>query len=170
MQKFERQNQDLAISIYGWSEKHLIPIRIAPKTDRKLIRLLLISGVDPITKEDAQYYCLIKGREGLGRLAGYTTKHERRLYVCDWCVSHRTHDPKIDAKYMEDCAGINNPPQSASTPEEGKNIYGFKRYIRQMDVPFIAIVDAECFTKKVKQKQGAHTEAIQEHEPASFDY
>src|SRR5271154_1304937 len=86
MQKFERQNQDLAISIYGWSEKRLIPIRIASKTNRKLICLLLISGVDPMTKEDAQHYCLIKGREGLGRLADYTTKHKKRLYICDWCV------------------------------------------------------------------------------------
>ena len=55
-------------------------------------------------------------------------------------------------------------------PEKGKNIYGFKRPNRQMNVTHIAIVDAECFTKKVKEQRGSSTEAIQKHEPASFDY
>jgi len=102
IKKFEKQNPDISVSIYGWSEKELIPIRIATKSKvhdkcnhkegncqpRKLIRLLLITGDDPKTGEPAQHYCLIQGRDGLGKLAGYTTKHKEKLYVCDYCVSH----------------------------------------------------------------------------------
>ena len=32
MEKFEKQNPAISVSIYGWSEKELIPIRIAPKS------------------------------------------------------------------------------------------------------------------------------------------
>ncbi|CAG8856988.1 11634_t:CDS:2, partial [Gigaspora margarita] len=32
MEKFEKQNLTISVSIYGWSEKELIPIRIAPKS------------------------------------------------------------------------------------------------------------------------------------------
>ncbi|CAG8854525.1 15555_t:CDS:1, partial [Gigaspora margarita] len=77
MEKFKKQNPDLSISIYGWSEKKLIPIRIAPKSKvhdrckhkegncqpRELIQLLLITGDDPKTGEPVQYYCLIQGRD-----------------------------------------------------------------------------------------------------------
>ncbi|CAG8658858.1 5030_t:CDS:2, partial [Dentiscutata heterogama] len=125
IEKFEKQNLSISVSIYGWSEKELIPIRIASKSKvynrynhkeencqpRKLIRLLLITRENPKTGEPFQHYCLIQGREGLGKLAGYTTKHNGRLYVCDYCVSHQTQDPKIDAQYMKDCEGINTPVQ-----------------------------------------------------------
>ncbi|CAG8604111.1 701_t:CDS:2, partial [Paraglomus occultum] len=184
MEKFEKQNPDLSVSIYGWSEKNLIPIRIAPKSKvhdrckheegdcqpRKLIQLLLITGNDPKTGEPAQHYCLIQGRDGLGKLAGYTTKHHNKLYVCDWCVSHRTHDLELDAKHMEDCAGINNPPQRTEMPKEGKNIYKFKRIERMMDAPFTCYVDTEGFTQKINENRGTNTTAIQEHKPAGLDY
>ena len=32
MEKFEKQNPGISVSIYGWSEKKLLPIRIAPRT------------------------------------------------------------------------------------------------------------------------------------------
>ena len=67
MEKFEKQNLDISVSIYGWSEKELIPIRIVPKSKvynrcnhnekncnlRKLICLLLITGEDSTTGEPA---------------------------------------------------------------------------------------------------------------------
>ena len=184
MEKFEKQNPAISVSIYGWSEKNLIPIRIAPKSKvhdrcnhkegdcqpRKLIRLLLITGDDPKTGEPAQHYCLIQGRDGLGKLAGYTTKHNGKLYVCDYCVSHRTHDPKIDARHMEDCEDINTPVQRTVMPEEGKNIYKFRRYERMLDVPFTCTADAETLSTLIEKNQGSKTTAIQEHKVISFDY
>ncbi|CAG8855158.1 22004_t:CDS:1, partial [Gigaspora margarita] len=142
MEKFEKQNPAISVSIYGWSEKELIPIRIAPKSKVhnrynhkvgncqpcELIRLLLITGDDPKTEEPAQHYCLIQERDGLEKLARYTTKHCQKLYVCDYCISHRTHDPKIDAQHMEDCKGINTPVQRTVMPSLEKNIYKFRRY------------------------------------------
>ncbi|CAG8588066.1 7999_t:CDS:2 [Acaulospora morrowiae] len=163
MEKFEKQNPDISVSIYGWSEKELIPIRIAPKSKvhdrcnhkeghcrpRKLIRLLLITGDDPNTGKSAQHYCLIQGRDGLGKLVGYTTKHNGKLYVCDYCVSHRTHDLKIDAQHMEDCERINNPAQKTVMPEEA---------------------DIETLATIIEKSQGSKTTAIQEHKVISFDY
>ncbi|CAG8484849.1 17213_t:CDS:10, partial [Cetraspora pellucida] len=121
IKKFEKQNLSILVSIYRWSEKKLIPIRIASKFKvhnrcnhkegncqlYKLIRLLLITEEDPETGEPSQYYCLIQEKEELEKLAGYTTKHNSRLYVCDYCVSHQTHDPKIDAQHIKNCKGIN---------------------------------------------------------------
>ncbi|KAF0555056.1 gastrula zinc finger protein xlcgf46.1: PROVISIONAL [Gigaspora margarita] len=92
IEKFEKQNLSISVSIYGWSEKELIPIRIASKSKLhnrcnhkegncqpcKLIRLLLITGDDPKTREPSQHYCLIQGREGLGKLARFMTKHNGR--------------------------------------------------------------------------------------------
>ncbi|CAG8854562.1 40585_t:CDS:2, partial [Gigaspora margarita] len=43
--------------------------------------------------ELSQHYCLIQGRDGLGKLAGYTTKHN-------------------------DCEGINTPVQRTEMPKE----------------------------------------------------
>ncbi|KAF0470260.1 DNA polymerase [Gigaspora margarita] len=111
MEKFEKQNPSISVSIYRWSEKELIPIRIASKSNvhnrcnhkegncqpRKLIRLLLITGDDPETGEPSQHYCLILGREGLGKLAGYMTKHNGRLYVCDYCSKERHSNGKTKA-------------------------------------------------------------------------
>ncbi|CAG8650033.1 6332_t:CDS:2 [Paraglomus brasilianum] len=109
MKKFEKQNPAISVSIYGWSEKELIPIRIAPKS-------------------------------------------------------------KIDAQHMEDCEGINTPVQRTGMPKEGKNTYKFKRIERMMDAPFTCYVDAEGFTKKINEKRGTNTTAIQEHEPSGLDY
>ncbi|KAF0437758.1 DNA polymerase [Gigaspora margarita] len=154
IEKFEKQNLSISVSIYEWSEKELIPIRIASKSKVhnrcnhkegncqpcKLIRLLLISEDDPETGEPSQHYCLIQGREGLGKLARYTPKHNSRLYVCDYCISHRTHDPKIDAQHMKDSA------------------------------PFTCISDAETLSTLIEKNQESKMTAIQEHKVISFDY
>ncbi|CAG8665834.1 7515_t:CDS:1 [Dentiscutata heterogama] len=184
MEKFEKQNSDISVSIYGWSEKELIPKRIASKSkvhDRcnhkkrncqpcKLIRLLLITGDDPKTGEPAQHYCLIQGRDRLGKLARYTIKHKGKLYVCDYCVSHRTYDSKIDAQHIEDCEEINTPVQRTVIPKEGKNIYKFRRQERMLDVPFDCTADAETLSIQIKKNQGSKTIAIQEHKVIGFDY
>ncbi|CAG8771856.1 1090_t:CDS:2, partial [Racocetra fulgida] len=149
--KIEEDNSEID---YKESEKKLIPIRIASKSKvhnrfnhkegnyqpRKLIRLLLITGNDSETEEPSQHYCLIQGRDRLGKLAGYTTKHNRRLYVYDYCVSHQTHDPKIDAQHMKDYT------------------------------PFTCIADAETLSTLIEKNQGSKTTAIQEHKVISFDY
>ncbi|CAG8660570.1 4927_t:CDS:2, partial [Racocetra persica] len=147
MEKFEKQNLSISVSIYRWSEKKLIPIRIASKSKvhnrcnhkeencqpRKLIRLLLITGDDPKTGELSQHYCLIQGREGLKKLAGYKTKHNGRLYVYNYCVSHQIYDFKIDAQHMKDS-------------------------------------DAETLSTLIEKNQELKTIAIQEHKVISFDY
>src|SRR6185312_6063378 len=46
----------------------------------------------------------------------------------------------------------------------------FKRIERMMDAPFTCYVDAEGFTKKINEKRGTNTTAIQEHEPSGLDY
>ncbi|CAG8480830.1 5063_t:CDS:2, partial [Paraglomus occultum] len=107
-----------------------------------------VSWYTPHLGEPAQHYCLIQGRDGLGKLAGYTTKHCRKLYVCDYCVSHRTHDPKIDAQHMEDCEGINTPVQRTEMPKE----------------------DSETLSELKEKNQGSKTTAIQEHKVISFNY
>ncbi|CAG8614271.1 4229_t:CDS:2, partial [Dentiscutata heterogama] len=68
----------------------------------KWIEQQIIKRNDPKTGEPAQHYFLIQGRDGLGKLAGYTTKHKDKLYVCDYYVSHQTHNSKIDAQHIED--------------------------------------------------------------------
>ncbi|CAG8736877.1 36798_t:CDS:1 [Racocetra persica] len=98
------------------------------------------------------------------------TKHNGRLYVCDYCVSHRTHNPKIDAQHMKDCEGINIPVQRTVMLLVGKNIYKFRRYERMLDAPFICIADAETLSTLIEKNQGSRTKAIQEHKVISFDY
>ncbi|CAG8833220.1 31244_t:CDS:2, partial [Gigaspora margarita] len=150
------------------SEKELIPIRIAPKSkvyDRCNHK---VGNCQP--QEPAQHYCLIQGRNGLGKLAGYTTKYCQKLYVCYYCVSHQTHDPKIDAQHMEDCEGINTPVQRTVMPSLEKNIYKFRRYEQMLDAPFTCTADAETLSTLIKKNQGSKTIAIQEHKVISFDY
>ncbi|CAG8847166.1 38484_t:CDS:2, partial [Gigaspora margarita] len=124
---------------------------------QELICLLLITGDDPKTEEPAQHYCLIQGRDGLGKLAGYTTKHHRKLYVCDYC-------------HMEDCKGINILVQRTEMPKEGKNIYKFRQYERMLDAPFTCTADAETLSTLIEKNQGSKMTAIQEHKVISFDY
>ncbi|CAG8854762.1 7851_t:CDS:1, partial [Gigaspora margarita] len=125
---------------------------------------------DHKTGEPSQHYCLIQGRDGLEKLAGYTTKYNGKLYVCDYCVSHRTHDSKIDAQHMEDCEGINTPVQRTEMPKEGKNIYKFRRYEQMLDAPFTCTADTETLSTLIKKNQGSKMIAIQEYKVISFDY
>ncbi|CAG8630020.1 2791_t:CDS:10, partial [Gigaspora margarita] len=109
IEKFEKQNLAISVSIYKW-------------------------------RELAQHYCLIQERDSLEKLAGYTTKHYQKLYVCNYCISYRTHEPKIDAQHMDDCKRINTPVQRTAMPSLEKNIYKFRRYKRILDAPFISIL------------------------------
>ena len=52
--KFEKQNPNICINVFGYENKNVYPLRISKYTDRKTINLLLIDD------DDKQHYCCIK--------------------------------------------------------------------------------------------------------------
>ncbi|CAG8816118.1 39596_t:CDS:2, partial [Gigaspora margarita] len=119
MEKFEKQNLSISVSIYKWSEKELIPIRIASKSKvynrcnhkegncqpHKLIRLLLITKDDPETEEPSQHYSdaetfstLIEKNQGSKMIA----IQEHKVISFDYIIRRSNSKTKAPVKIRGD--------------------------------------------------------------------
>ncbi|CAG8696438.1 18479_t:CDS:2, partial [Racocetra fulgida] len=96
------------ISLQEAKKEYLEVLRILKSILQFYQTNIISSGCELL---DNHYKVEIKKEKGLEELAGYMTKHNSKLYVCDYCVSYQTHDSKIDAQHMKDCEGINTPVQ-----------------------------------------------------------
>ena len=66
--KFEKQNPNISITVFGYEEKSVYPLRNSNNTDREhKIRLMLIE------KDGVKHYCLVKNPSRL--LSSQTSNH-----------------------------------------------------------------------------------------------
>ena len=78
--KFEKQNPTISITVFGYKEKGVHPLRNSDNMDREhKIRLMLIE------KDGVQHYCLVKNVSRL--LSSQVSKHKEKSYFCDRCLN-----------------------------------------------------------------------------------
>ena len=168
--RFEKQNLDISISVLGYSkDERIYPLRISKYTKSKkederkhnIVLLLIKNG-------DNSHYCYVKNLSAL--LSSQVNKHKSKLYFCLNCLSGYDDLEKLE-KHKEYCSEeesikINMPP-----PE---SFIKFKNSLYSERAPFAIYADFESIVKPLDtckpDPKKSYTLKYQKHEPVSFVY
>ena len=168
--RFEKQNPDISISILGYSkDERIYPLRISKYTKSKkeeerkynIVLLLIKNG-------DNSHYCYVKNLSAL--LSSQVNKHSHKLYFCLNCLNGYDNPEKLE-QHKEYCSEsesikINMPP-----PE---TYLKFKNFLYSERAPFAVYADFESIVKPLDtcepDPNKSYTKKYQKHEPVSFVY
>ena len=75
--KFEKQNENISINIFGFEENQLFPLYITKQKKELHINLLLYSN------DEQKHYCLIRN---MSRLLNSLNRYNGVMYYCDYCL------------------------------------------------------------------------------------
>ena len=168
--RFERQNPDISISIFGYTrEDKIYPLKISKYTKSKKenekkhnINLLLIKN------GDNSHYCLIKNISAL--LTSQVNNHKSKSYYCFNCLNFYNDPEKLEIhkEYCseKDTVKINMPPPNS--------FLKFNNFHYSEKAPFAIYADFECLVKPIDNCKPnsniSYTNKYQKHEPVSFVY
>ena len=161
--KFEKQNPAISITVLGYEGKRVYPLRNSTNTDRDYNIILML-----IEEGGVKHYCLVKSIERLLSSQASNDKRKRYFYLrcfnSFWCQKalnkHKEYCNEYEAVKIE-------------LPKKG-TMLEFKNYHRLEKVPFLVYADFESFIKpldtRVPNPEGSYTSQYQKHEPSSFCY
>ena len=162
--KFERDNSEVSINVFGYEEKEIYPLRITPSRGRRHhVNLLLL------TTDDRKHYCLIKN---MSRLLSSLTKHKARSFYCDYCL-HRFCEERLLTEHVPHCSPYGEQRIRLPTKEKEK-VMCFKNYTYCHKVPFAIYADFESFIVPCHRcdapphTSSTTTESL--HLPSGFSY
>ena len=168
--RFEKQNLDISISVLGYSkDEKIYPLRISKFTkvkkedERKhnIVLLLIKNG-------DNSHYCYVKNESAL--LSSQVNSHGHKRYFCLNCLNGYDTPEKLE-KHKEYCGEeesikINMPPPDTYIK--------FKNYLYSERAPFAIYADFESLVKPLDtcepNPNKSYTLKYQKHEPVSFVY
>ena len=161
--KFERQNPSISITVFGYESKRVYPLRNSNNTNREHDVILIL-----IEEEGVNHYCLVKNVSRL--LSSQVSNHKEKHHFCLRCLnSFWTH--KSLNKHLEYCG--NHEAVKINMPEKG-TMLKFKNYYKGEKVPFIIYADFESCIKSIHtcdlNPENSYTKQYQKHEPISFYY
>ena len=163
--KFEKQNPNISISVLGFNEKDKVhPLRNSEHVYNREHNIILLL----IERDGVKHYCLVKN---LSRLTSkQVSAHKEGTYTCLRCLNpFWTH--KSLEKHLEYCR--NHEAVKINMPEKG-TILRFKHHERSEKVPFIIYADTEALIKEMHNcdpnPQNSYTKKYQKHKPISFSY
>ena len=168
--RFEKQNPDISISVLGYSkDERIYPLRISKFTKSKKederkhnITLLLIKN------GDNSHYCLINNLSRL--LTSQVNNHKGKLYFCLNCLNAYDKPEKLN-KHKEYCSENENVKINMPPPE---TYLKFKNFLYSERAPFAIYADFECYNKPIHTNtpdpNKSYTKKLTKHEPASFVY
>ena len=161
--KFENQNPTISITVFGYEEKGVCPLRNSANTDREHNIILIL-----IEEEGVNHYCLVKNVSRL--LSSQVSNHKEKHHFCVRCLNaFWTH--KSLNKHLEYCG--KHEAVKINMPEKG-TMLKFKNYHRGERVPFVIYADFESCIKSIHtcdlNPESSYTKQYQKHEPISFDY
>ena len=138
--RFDRQNEGIAVNLFGLKDTKVYPLRISEMKNREEDGKLIIDFL--MIKEGNQHYCLIKN---IGRLLSkQVTKRDGSFFFCRRGLSHFPSEKKL-AIHDRRCS--NNEAGPIVMPEvndEGIIPYiKFKNHNRFVRVPFVIYDDFE---------------------------
>lgn len=109
--KLEKQNQGLAIKVFGLENGDLTILWISDKSKAiKRINLMLVMD------GQKSHCCWIKD---MGRLLNRKTKNRDEQFYCDICLSRFTKE-RVLKTHQELCEGVNGRPTRIEMPKKGK--------------------------------------------------
>ena len=135
--KFEKQNQTICITVFGYNRKIIYPLRNSNNTDREhKIRLMLIE------EDGVKHYCLVKN---LSRLSSsQVSKHKEKYHFCDRCLISFWCEKSLN-NHQEYCS--EHEAVKIEMPDK-ETILKFKNYSRSIKVPFMIYADTESLTNR----------------------
>ena len=161
--KFEKQNPTISITVLGYEGKSVYPLRNSVNMDRDYDIILML-----IEEGGVKHYCLVKSINRL--LSSQASNDKRKRYFClrcfnsFWCQKAlNTHE-----EYCNEYEAV-----KIQLPKKG-TMLEFKNYHRLEKVPFLVYADFESFIKPLDtcelNSEGSYTKQYQKHEPSSFCY
>src|SRR6218665_3123226 len=163
--KFERNNTNVNINVFGYGNKIIFPIYVSNQrdiTNTNVVELLLISD------GERKHYCLIKNFNRL--IALRTAKSHNSMHYCRRCLIGYRNTVALN-KHSEYCS--QHAAQKIELPQPG-TMLSFKNYNRSMRVPFIVYADFESFIKPIDTCQPdpslSYSHTHQKHIHSSFCY
>ena len=163
LNKFENQNPTISITVFGYKEKGVHPLRNSDNIYREhKIRLMLTE------KNGVLHYCLVKNVSRL--LSSQVSKHNGKKYLCDRCLNPFWCEQSLN-KHLKYCS--NHEAVKIEMPKKGV-ILKFKNYYKGEKVPFMIYADTESLIKSLQtcepSPQSSYTKKYQKHVPISFSY
>ena len=163
LNKFEKQNTNISITVLGYEGKNVYPLRNRVNTDRDHNIILML-----IEKDGVKHYCLVKNISRL--LSSQATKGKRKEYFCLRCLNPFWCEKSLN-EHQEYCKEYE--AVKIEMPKK-ETILKFKNYHRREKVPFIISADFESFIKPMQScepnPESSYTKQYQKHEPSSFCY
>ena len=163
LNKFEKQNPSIPITVFGYEGKSVYPLRNSVNTGRDYDIILML-----IEEGGVKHYCLVYSIERL--LSSQVLKGEIKEYFCLNCFN-RFPSEKFLNKHKEYCN--EHKAIKIKLPEEG-TMLKFKNHDRREKVSFIVYADFECFIKPIQScdtdDKESYTKQYQKHEPSSLCY
>ena len=168
--RFEKQNPDISISVLGYSkDERIYPLRIskytkAKKEDGRKYNIVLLL----IKKGDNSHYCLINNLSAL--LSSQVNNHSHKLYFCLNCLNGYDDPEKLE-KHKEYCSEEESIKINMPKPD---TYIKFKNYLYSERAPFAIYADFESILKPLDtckpNPNKSYTHKYQKHEPLSFVY
>ena len=161
--KFEKQNPTISITVLGYEEKSVYPLIISDNTDREHNIILML-----IEQDEVKHYCLVKS---LSRLLSFqVSRHDGKKYFCLRCLNSFNNQEAFD-KHEEYCGKYE--AVKINMPKKG-TMLKFKNYHRSEKVPFIIYADFEYSIEPIQtcdlNPESSYTKQYQKHKPISFFY
>ena len=163
LNNFEKQNPTISITVLGYEENRVYPLRNSANTDRDHNILIML-----IEKDGVKHYCLVKS---LSRLhTSQVPKNNGNHHFCLRCLNPFWCEKALN-KHKEYCNEYE--AIKIELPKKG-TMFKFKNYHRSEKVPFIVFADFECYVKPMQScepnPESSYTKQYQKHEPFSFCY
>ena len=163
--RFEKQNPDISISVLGYSEDELIyPLRISKKEDERKNNIVLLL----IKDGDNSHYCYVKNLSAL--LSSQVNNHDHKLYFCLNCLNGYDTPEKLE-KHKDYC---NEKESIKINMPEPDTFIKFKNFVHSEKAPFVIYADFESLLKPIDScnpdPNKSYTNKYNKHEPVSFVY
>ena len=163
--RLERQNENLAINVFGWENERVIVHRISEKGgETPRINLML-------TKQgENTHYSYVKR---LTALLYDQNRHNESKHFCERCLHGYTTIDLLE-RHKPECKGLLKSPTRTEMPKQGENKMAFKNFYKQMKAPYVVYADFECVLKKIDtcgpDNKKSFTIKTEKHEPCGFSY
>ena len=134
LNKFEKQNPTISITVLGYERKGVYPLRNSDCMGREYNIILML-----IEERGVKHYYLVKSKERL--LSSQTTNGKRKQHFCLRCLNPFWCEETL-SKHKEYCGEYETV--KIELPEKG-TMLKFKNYHISEKVPFIVYADFECY-------------------------
>ena len=163
--RLERQNQNLAINVFGWENERVVVHRISKKGDETpRINLMLTN------QGENTHYSYVKR---LTALLYDQNRHNESKHFCERCL-HGYKRKDLLERHKPESKGQLKSPTRTEMPKEEQNKMTFTNYHKQMKVPYVVYADFECVLRQINtcepDNKQSFTVKTEKHEPCGFSY